>query len=78
MKHKPLPIKRRNFDTRIINILFGQYRYNPYPTYDQKINLRRSTNLTLKQINKWLENARRRYNRKIQSLAEQHLVSGDF
>lgn len=59
--------KRCNFPPETITILkewLTNNKNDPYPTPQDKFELARRTNLTLKQIENWFVNARRRYFRK--------------
>jgi hypothetical protein len=47
-------------DIKVLKAWLSEHRHTPYPSEDQKLELRATTGLTLLQISNWFANARRR------------------
>ncbi|KAJ5033640.1 uncharacterized protein L3040_008752 [Drepanopeziza brunnea f. sp. 'multigermtubi'] len=54
-------------DIRVLKAWLSEHRHSPYPSEDEKLELRATTGLTILQISNWFANARRRQ-RQIQSV----------
>lgn len=63
-KYKTGEVSQKHFSGKVIELLYGWFTShvdNPYPTEQEKKELRKVCGLTRKQLDVWFTNARRRY-----------------